>query len=65
MLASNPQIIPRNFWVQESIKLAETGDFSLFDELLEALKNPFEPSEDKEKFKIVPKGKKYVTYCGT
>lgn len=65
MLASNPQIIPRNFWVQESIKLSETGDFSLFDELLEALKNPFEPSEDKEKFKIVPKGKKYVTYCGT
>ncbi len=65
MKSINPAIIPRNYWVKESIDLAEDGDFSLFDEFLKALEDPFAHSEDQEKFKVYPKDHVHVTYCGT
>ena len=61
----NPSIIPRNYWVKKSIDEAEGGDFTLFNEFLEALKNPFAHSESQEKFKEFPKDNIHVTFCGT
>lgn len=65
MKSKSPAIIPRNFWVDRAIKFAEEGDFSQFDELLEALKEPFAHTEYQEKFKFVPDMENFKTYCGT
>ncbi len=69
MKANNPQVIPRNHLVEESLNLAVEGDFSLFDELLEQMKSTYSYTEDKpEKFTAPPKpkfDKSYQTFCGT
>lgn len=63
MLSVNPQIIPRNYWVQKAIDEGEKGNPEVMGNLLRELQNPFKESEEKEKYKLVP-DMKYVTYCG-
>lgn len=65
MKSNNPVIIPRNYWVDQSIKLAEMGDFDIFERFLKELKNPFEDNEEKTLFKEFPDDFEYITYCGT
>ncbi|HEY6529829.1 MAG TPA: YdiU family protein [Cellvibrionaceae bacterium] len=66
--AANPAHIPRNYWVEEAIKQAiETADLSLFNELLNLIKTPFEELADKSAFSDPPPVQKapYQTFCGT
>lgn len=67
MMDNNPYVIPRNHLVEEALKNADKGDFTFFDSLLEALKNPYSYSKDLEKFTKLPEKSStpYVTYCGT
>ena len=62
----NPALIPRNYWVERALKLVEDeGDFSDFNRLLEALKEPFAHKNYQEFYRVVPDNMEYVTYCGT
>ena len=67
MKNSNPTVIPRNHRVEEALAAAENGDFSVMNNLLKALANPFEHSDfQKEYSKPAPKSQcDYKTYCGT
>ncbi|MCM3718151.1 protein adenylyltransferase SelO [Fictibacillus phosphorivorans] len=68
MRKSNPAIIPRNHRVEEAIEAAvEDGDFSVMEDLVKVLSNPFAYSpEQKEYCQLPPKtGEPYRTYCGT
>lgn len=67
MKNSNPAVIPRNHRVEEALSAAENGDFSVMNNLLKALANPFEHSDfQKEYSKPAPKSQcDYKTYCGT
>lgn len=67
MKNSNPAVIPRNHRVEEALSAAENGDFSVMNNLLKALANPFEHSDfQKEYSKPAPKFQcDYKTYCGT
>lgn len=67
MKNSNPAVIPRNHRVEEALAASENGDFSVMNNLLKALANPFEHSDfQKEYSKPAPKSQcDYKTYCGT
>lgn len=67
MKNSNPAVIPRNHRVEEALTASENGDFSVMNNLLKALANPFEHSDfQKEYSKPAPKSQcDYKTYCGT
>ena len=67
MKNSNPAVIHRNHRVEEALAAAENGDFSVMNNLLKALANPFEHSDfQKEYSKPAPKSQcDYKTYCGT
>nr|WP_270773172.1 YdiU family protein [Intestinibacter bartlettii] len=67
MKNSNPAVIPRNHRVEEALAAAENGDFSVMNNLLKALANPFEHSDfQKEYSKPALKSQcDYKTYCGT
>lgn len=67
MMKNNPYIIPRNHRVEEALKSAIEGDYSVMDNLLEALKNPYDYSKDLSYYTELPKKSNipYRTYCGT
>ncbi len=68
MESSNPAVIPRNHRVEEALKAAvDNDDYSLFNSLLEAVKNPYNYSKLNKEYTKLPKptGCKYKTYCGT
>ncbi|MGL4849910.1 MAG: protein adenylyltransferase SelO [Clostridium sp.] len=66
MKKSNPFVIPRNHRVEEALEAGNEGDFSVMENLLEALKNPYEYNREYEKYTKLPEKKDvYVTYCGT
>lgn len=67
MKNSNPAVIPRNHRVEEALAAAENGDFSVMNNLLKALANPFEHSDFQMEYsKPAPKSQcDYKTYCGT
>ena len=67
MKNSNPAVIPRNHRVEEALTASENGDFSVMNNLLKALANPFEHSDfQKEYSKPASKSQcDYKTYCGT
>ena len=68
MKQNNPYVIPRNYKVEEALKLAESrGDYIATEKLLEALSNPFDYSGKYEEYsKLPPETKeRYKTYCGT
>ena len=63
----NPLIIPRNHKIEEALKLANNGDLTLFNKLIEILKNPYQANSDDLEFMspVLHGDKKYQTFCGT
>jgi len=60
----NPAIIPRNHKVEEALTSAENGDFSVMHNLLNALQNPYDDSQE-EYTKPPAESCGYKTFCGT
>ncbi len=67
MNSSNPMVIPRNHKVEEALSLAGNGDLTLFNKLIEILKNPYLVSDNDLEFMCptLQSDKKYQTFCGT
>ena len=67
MKNSNPAVIPRNNRVEEALSAANNRDFSVMNNLLKALSNPFEHSEFQKEYAKLPSTPQcnYRTYCGT
>ncbi len=68
MAKHNPLLIARNYWVEEALYRASAdGDYSIFKNLAEALRNPFEVKAEHVMFKNVPQAmpETYRTFCGT
>ena len=65
----NPLIIPRNHIVEEALSLIENeGNYQKFDNLLNAIKEPYQEGKDTKDFQKIPDPlfeKSYQTYCGT
>jgi len=66
---NNPAIIPRNHHVEEALKAAEQGNFTVMNKLLTVLHKPYEEPEDFEQYeKYSQPGSNscdYKTFCGT
>ncbi|MBD7915753.1 YdiU family protein [Clostridium sp. Sa3CUN1] len=68
MKSMNPSIIPRNHRVEEAIEAAvKNNDYTVINNLLNALSDPFDYIEDKEEYTKLPKPTNipYRTFCGT
>ena len=68
MQQANPIYIPRNWHVEQALNKAATdNDFSLFDDMLEVLKNPYTQQDAFEKYASTPypSTSAYQTFCGT
>ncbi|MDX1771593.1 MAG: protein adenylyltransferase SelO family protein, partial [Planococcaceae bacterium] len=68
MQNSNPAIIPRNHRVEGAIEAAvENGDYSVMENLLNILSNPYAHSQEQTDFNTVPveSNQPYRTFCGT
>ena len=50
MRSTNPMVIPRNHKIEESLILADSGDLTLFDKLIEILKNPYQVNKSDLEF---------------
>lgn len=69
MLLANPLLIPRNHLVEEALSAAsEERDLKPFENLLDALKNPFDESLNSSRY-AEPASKAFMasfqTFCGT
>jgi len=64
MRQHNPSVIPRNHRVEEALAAAEQGDLTVPENLLHALRNPY---EDSDVYSVVPEASDcgYRTFCGT
>ncbi len=67
MRAVNPAFIPRNHRVQAAITAAQTGDFSVFDEMMAVLARPYDDQPGAAVYGQPPKSEEVVhkTFCGT
>ncbi len=67
MKAKNPAIIPRNHQVENMISAAVEGDYQPFENLLEAVTNPFEERSEFDRYQYPPVAinPHYRTFCGT
>lgn len=68
MKKNNPVVIPRNHQVEKALEAAvQKGDYSVMNELLDALSKPYDYSRNLDKYTEFPKkiNKCYKTYCGT
>ena len=68
MKNNNPSIIPRNHRVEEALDAAvKNSDYSIMNKLLNVLKNPYEYSEEQEKYTSLAQktNTPYKTFCGT
>ena len=67
MKKSNPVVIPRNHRVEEALKSADNGDFTVMEKLLSILSNPYEYKEEMDEYTELaePSDLPYRTYCGT
>lgn len=68
MDAVNPIFVPRNHLVEEALAAAHAGNLAPFEELVTALRSPFDPAAGPERLTepadpAFTRG--YVTYCGT
>ncbi len=63
----NPAFIPRNHKVEQVIEAGLKGDFSLFHEMNEVLKKPYDEQEEHTSYKLAPRPEQVVqaTFCGT
>jgi uncharacterized protein YdiU (UPF0061 family) len=63
----NPAFIPRNHRIQAVITAAEAGDFSVFDEMMEVLSQPYEDQPQQALYAVPPQPEEIVlrTFCGT
>ena len=63
----NPVFIPRNHKIEQVIEAGLEGDFSLFHEMNEVLKKPYEEQELFSSYKLAPRPEQVVqaTFCGT
>ena len=62
----NPTIIPRNQNVESALAAVNKGDYTEFNDLVSALKDPFDYENIVEKYMAPPEGDiPYKTYCGT
>jgi len=63
----NPVFIPRNHKIEQVIESGLKGDFSLFHEMNEVLKKPYEEQEIFNSYKLAPRPEQVVqaTFCGT
>jgi uncharacterized protein YdiU (UPF0061 family) len=50
MNATNPKYVLRNYLSQLAIDKAEQGDFSMVNELLDVMRNPYDEQPDKEEY---------------
>ena len=50
MLNVNPKYVLKNYMLQEAIDLAQSGDFSMVDDLFKIAKQPFEEHEEFERW---------------
>ena len=65
---TNPLYVPRNHIIEEVIKNSYAGDYSGLNEVLQLIKNPFEPNLDLDKKYLLPPNeeeKVTQTFCGT
>ncbi|WP_018591727.1 protein adenylyltransferase SelO [Terrisporobacter glycolicus] len=67
MKTSNPVVIPRNHRVEEALDAADNGDFTVMENLLSVISNPYEYKVECEKYFDLPQPSDlpYRTYCGT
>lgn len=68
MKNSNPAVIPRNHRVEEALEAAvENGDYSVMENLLKVLSNPYEYSPEQKEYCSLPATSDipYQTFCGT
>ena len=67
MKSHNPAVIPRNLKVEEALEAAvDRGDMSVFEKLLQALKDPYDYSIQRDDYINPPTSDtNYRTYCGT
>jgi len=67
MLASNPDLIPRNHKVEEALSAAALGDLQPYQQLLFAVQHPYQrhPSHQPYQEPAPPSDTPYKTFCGT
>ena len=67
MSQHNPHIVLRNYLAQQVIDRAEEGDFEMFKQFITALKNPYEETEEFQKFSAPPPdwGKELEISCSS
>ncbi len=67
MQQSNPALIPRNHRIEACIQSAVENNFEPFNDLVEALQQPYSPSERYEYLAQPPNEREVVTktFCGT
>ncbi|XRG77696.1 YdiU family protein [Rossellomorea sp. GAMAL-10_SWC] len=68
MRDNNPTVIPRNHRVEEALEAAvENGDYTVMENLLKALSNPFIESIEQINYCTLPPDpdRPYQTFCGT
>jgi len=67
MESINPVYIPRNHNVDKAIKASYEEDLNPMNELLDALKDPFEENEKYLHLALPPKDEEKIlqTFCGT
>ncbi|SDM58199.1 Uncharacterized conserved protein YdiU, UPF0061 family [Psychrobacillus sp. OK028] len=68
MQKSNPIVIPRNHRVEEALEAAvEKEDYSVFENLLKVISNPYDYSSDYIDYTTLPPDTSgpYKTFCGT
>lgn len=67
MRNSNPAIIPRNHRVEAALESAVNGNYSVMEDLLEVLSDPYAHTEKQAEYAGLPEEScsPYRTYCGT
>jgi serine/tyrosine/threonine adenylyltransferase len=67
MNSANPVFIPRNHQVQRAIDRVIQGDLSVFKDMIEVSKVPFENQREYERYQLPPSPEEVVTatFCGT